>query len=187
VNLYSGNFRTTLTNTYNLSITTNATLKMYEMLTQFDLIDFSNPIRCFCNAELPGAFIVAINHYVNTMHFDNTVDFDWLASSYYPAAAENTGNTTILDDAYGIYAKNREHWLMGPNDNSSDIMLTGDLMKSESIILLSDRVKRKFNNGDGENPGCNLYTADAGIDVSEDYNLDNVFAVYFRWLLAVIS
>jgi cap2 methyltransferase len=156
-------------------ISTNASLKMYELITQMRLIACESGglgrVRAFCNAELPGAFIVAINHYVKTMCPETNLD--WVGSSYYPEAAAASGESTILGDHYGIYAGNRDRWLMGPPPNAmpvgatSEPPLTGDLTDADVVAALADAVHMRF----GVAPtGTSLYTSDAGIDVSADFN-----------------
>ena len=79
---------------------------MYELINQMELLNNKNgdclpSINAFCNAELPGAFIIAINHFMRTKCISS--EFDWIASSYLPEAAMKTGNTTILEDRFKIY------------------------------------------------------------------------------------
>lgn len=131
---------------YKMQIVTNASLKMYELISQMYLIN-KNKINAFCNAELPGGFIIAINHYLKTM-YDSSV-FRWLASSY---ISNNT-----LGDTYGIYENNKENWIMDENMN-------GDITNMDNILKIVKIVKSKFPNG------VDIYTSDAGLDVSSDYN-----------------
>jgi cap2 methyltransferase len=165
VDLYAGLKRRTRTE-FGMMISTNASLKMYEMIIQMKLISCStgavHKLRAFCNAELPGAFIVAINHYVKTMCPET--NFDWLGSSYYPDA-DMSGEA--LGDQYKIYAGNREHWLMGPRPNampSEAPTVTGDVTDASVVAALSAAVHSRFKDG------ATLYTSDAGIDVSSDYS-----------------
>ena len=119
VDLYAG-LKRTLRTDYGMTVSTNASLKMYELIIQMRLLvsetGAMRRVRAFCNAEFPGAFIVAINHYVRTMC--PQTEFDWLGSSYYPDDAVASGDNTILGDNYGFYAFNRDHWLMGPAPNA---------------------------------------------------------------------
>ena len=119
VDLYAG-LKRTLRTDYGMTVSTNASLKMYELIVQMRLLvsetGAMRRTRAFCNAEFPGAFIVAINHYVRTMC--PQTEFDWLGSSYYPDDAVASGDDTILGDTYGLYAANRDHWLMGPAPNA---------------------------------------------------------------------
>ena len=146
---------------------TNASLKMYELIKELDLIDCNKPIRAFCDAELPGAFIVTINHFVKTVC--KTADFDWIGSSYYPQDAASAGDLTILGDKYGFYTNNRSNWLMGPKPNAlpADVPDTsGDLMSGAVVVTVANAVHARFES----TGGATLATSDAGIDVSEDYS-----------------
>lgn len=88
--------------TYNAQIVTNAWLKMYELL---NTMNFNNTSQAFCNCELPGGFISAINHFNYTMMHYPT--FNWVASSLYPSS-----ETDALEDHYGLYQCNPDNWLM---------------------------------------------------------------------------
>ena len=151
---------------YGFPAATNATLKMHEIIIQMGLIDCaSGGVRAFCDAELPGAFIMAINHFVRTMC--PAAAFDWVGSSYFPAAAAASGDATILGDQYGLYAQNRGHWLMGPRPNAmppGEPDVSGDLTDADTVARLADAVHARFA------AGATLATSDAGIDVSEDYS-----------------
>ena len=164
------NLRDLLSRKYNMYNATNASLKMYEMLMQMKLVDCAtledNALNSFSNAELPGAFIIAINHYLKTKCPGKK--FNWLGSSYFPAAAAATGNFTILEDKFKLYANNRDRWLMGPRPNAlpkgmDDI--TGDVSDPNTVISLGIGVKSRFLN----TSGAVLYTSDIGIDVTKDY------------------
>jgi DNA-directed RNA polymerase II subunit RPB2 len=160
------NLRRTLSNRYGFPFATNATIKMYELINEMQLIDCNKPVKVFCDAELPGAFIVSINHFVKTTCPSST-SFDWLGSSYYPESASEKGNTTILKDKYELYKYNRTHWLMGPKPNAmppNSQDTSGDLMSVDSIKKLVNGVKQRFITG------ATLSTSDAGIDISDDYS-----------------
>lgn len=168
IDLYAG-LKRTLRADYGMFISTNASLKMYELIIKMRLLACETGalrrVRAFCDAELPGAFIVAINHYVKTMCPETNLD--WVGSSYYPEDAAARGDPTILGDQYGIYAGNRDHWLMGPPPNAlpaGEPPLTGDLTDANVVAALADAAHARF--GDG----ATLYTSDAGIDVSSDFN-----------------
>ena len=174
LDLYGGLRREFLNKGFPFS--TNASLKMYELIKEMNLIDCNEPIRAFCDAELPGSFIVAINHYVKTVcqnssTASNNSDFDWIGSSYYPEAAAKEGDETILGDKYGFYANNRNNWLMGPKPNAmpADSVvgdITGDLTNGEVIKTLTNAVHKRFET----TSGATIATSDAGIDVSADYS-----------------
>ena len=164
------NLRRTMQQKYHMFDATNASLKMYELLMRLNLVDCltleDNTLNSFSNAELPGAFLIAINYYMQSKCSGK--GFNWVASSYLPAAAAKMGNITILEDKFKLYAMNRNRWFMGPRPNAlpdgfDDI--TGDVTDPNTVISLGIGVKSRFAN----TAGAVLYTSDAGIDVTGDY------------------
>jgi len=147
---------------FGAQVVTNAWLKMYEIATQMGLFDAARAVtsegsalRVFCNAELPGAFVSALNHYACTWY--PNMRYDWVASSLYPerGLAGRASPADALGDHYGLYARNPDRWLM-------DAGMRGDVTDVVSIQELARRAKDKLGEVD-------LYTSDVGIDVSEDY------------------
>lgn len=133
---------------YNAQIVTNAWLKCYEIINEFKLLSKDNII--FFNAELPGGFICAINHYIRT---HNITSYEWYANSI----ISDTYSEDILSDRYGIYENNKENWVMDSNCN-------GDITNINNIDYIENKVFEKYPNG------VTLYTSDIGIDVSKDYS-----------------
>ena len=161
--------RSIVQKTYNMEHATNAALKMYEMIYQLELLMPGGRclpvVNAFCNAELPGAFVIAINHFMRTKCVSS--DFDWVASSYLPAAAMQAGDKTILEDRYKIYEKNRLHWLMGPAPNAlpaGELPITGDVTDPVVINMLGNATHQRFS----ANDGANLYTSDVGIEINKE-------------------
>jgi hypothetical protein len=169
VDIYSG-LKPKVRRHYNGQAVTNAWLKMYEMTTEMGLVpavrvpDGSNPqythvLRAFCNAELPGAFICALNHYLCTWHPETR--FEWAASSLYPDPGNTAGrgdgeaSGDILGDYYGLYEHNPDRWLMSPG-------MRGDVTSVADVLDLVAEAKARLGKVD-------LYTSDAGIGVSDDY------------------
>ena len=185
LDLYNGLKRKFIQN-YGFPFATNAALKMYEMIYEMKLIDCSKDVNVFCDAELPGAFIVSINHYIKTI-CQSKPNFDWVGSSYYPAAAAKVGDITILGDNYGLYEKNRQNWLMGPAPNAlapGQENTTGDLTSVKELNTLVDAIHVRFSTG------ATLATGDAGIDVSEDYSKQESMTAllnYGQILAAILS
>ena len=174
LDLYRG-LKRTFRDQYGFLVATNATLKMHELLIQEKLLSCDTGaaphIRMFADAELPGAFLAAANHYVRTMC--PASNFDWVASSYYPEAAAKAGDSTILGDHYGIYAQNRGRWLMGPRPNAmpeGEPDVSGDLTDPNVVAALANAVHARFGGDVSAASGATLYTSDAGIDVSGDYS-----------------
>ena len=170
---------------YNGQYVTRAWLKFYELFVHFDLINVSSEreeaddsansakkLKIFFNAELPGAGISAVNHLVKTYY--SGLDYSWVASSL--VIGEDTEDRiNALGDQYGIWKHNPDSWLMdvvvpddtvlkNTDDNSAQkggFMNNGDVTVLENIIDMVEKVK---------DSRPNIYTHDAGIDVSEAVN-----------------
>jgi 23S rRNA U2552 (ribose-2'-O)-methylase RlmE/FtsJ len=134
---------------YNAQFTSNAWLKMYEILSQCDIVSETRPLHIFFNAELPGAFICATNHFLKT----RGIPFEWIAASYLP----EDKTAKFLDDTYGIYKKNRKNWIMNKDNR-------GNLLNIDSVVKLIHSVMDRFPSG------IDLYTSDAGIGCEGQYN-----------------
>ena len=63
----------TLREQRNMQSSSNASLKISELIVEMQLSPRTPraPFHVFCNAELPGAFIIAISHYVHTRFRDH--------------------------------------------------------------------------------------------------------------------
>ena len=141
--------------TFNAQATTNAWLKYHEIIIEHELIATRGPLhRAFFNAEFPGGFVAAHNHYMKTERRSRT--FEWRASSLMEGLA--TGNDVALGDKYGLYAQNRDNWMMNEANN-------GDATSAANIRDWAARIGPKSSYG-----GVDLYSHDAGMDVSDDYN-----------------
>ncbi len=140
----------------------NAWYKYYELISHFGLIN-QNTAVCFFNAELPGAAILAANHFATS----NGLQFDWFAASLLPAKGENTA----LGDNHGIYRLNRNHWLMqdfAPNKSdtkSTKYSNNGDTTNIDNILDYAARIGPTSSVG-----GVDFYSSDAGMDASQNYN-----------------
>jgi 23S rRNA U2552 (ribose-2'-O)-methylase RlmE/FtsJ len=124
--------------------------KMWEMVTDLNLIDFqSKTNNIICLAEGPGGFVECIcnmrkNYSVN--YNDNIVCMT--LKSYKNIVPGWEKSTKIFRENKGLKI------FYGKDD-------TGDLYKSENIISLQSYTKNKK---------ANLVTADGGFDFSTDYN-----------------
>lgn len=144
---------------YNAQLVTNAWLKYYEIYSQYSLIPEKN-VLAFFNAELPGAALCAFNHYMNTMR--PSVEFDWRASSLAPDNATGSSGD-ILGDYYGLYRQNKNKWLMQlKEDTTTARRNNGDATDIENLHDFAIKVGPKSKLG-----GVDIYSHDAGIDVSE--------------------
>jgi hypothetical protein len=135
---------------------TNAWLKCYELLYTFDLIPVTDKLVYFDNAAFPGSFILATHHLVNTLY--KIKSFEWYASSLLPED-KSVEKYIPLADTYSLYENYPDRWLMHKNNN-------GDLSNPDNV---SD-FQRQLLEKEGEKHAVNLYTCDLGIDVSNNYN-----------------
>ena len=131
---------------YNAQNVSNAWLKYYEILNEYKIKDAK---KVFFNAELPGSSLCAFNHFMKT----SGKDYEWWAASLMPS--ENN-KIDALGDYYGIYELNKSHWLISPEHD-------GDSTDIKNIEYYSNTIGEKTSVG-----GVNLYSHDAGIDVSCD-------------------
>lgn len=134
---------------------TNAWLKYWEIYKYYDLIPAVKNIVVFFNAELPGAALCAFNHYIKTEH--KQINMKWFASSLAPS-----DNSEALPDKYGLYANNKDHWLM---QIKSPQINNGDCTDIKNLLNFADKIGPNSIIG-----GVDLYSSDAGIDVSSDFN-----------------
>lgn len=120
---------------------TNAWLKMYEIADHFDLRKrLGRRPRVFCNAELPGSFLLALDTYYRG-------EMDWVASSLLPDK-----NGTALGDHHRLLRDYPERWLMGDD-------LPGDLTDPDQVRRLAARAGPR-----------DLYTADGGMDIGTRFS-----------------
>lgn len=163
-----------ITNNLNGQAVSNAWLKMWEILTFYKILKKNDLV--FCNAELPGAFISAINHFAQCNKNFPNMSMRWLACSY--MNEQMNKDNSKLGDYYGIYSKNKEKWLMSEIYKKNSKYLTmlynektlkdynktyliGDLTDSFDIATISKLITIEG--------GANLYTSDAGLDLGGDY------------------
>jgi hypothetical protein len=148
---------------FNAGIITNAWLKYYEIYEQYKFIPakLDRKYIAFFNAELPGAALSAFNHYMKTMR--KSVQFDWRASSLAPSP-DTKNSAEALGDTYGLYEMNKDHWLMtilSQGDPMPEDYNSGDVTVAQNILDFERKVGPGSPLG-----GADLYSHDAGIDVS---------------------
>lgn len=158
------NYRRQITRERGGQNVTKAWLKMYEILTQtwvgpylLGIANIGEPVDCFFNAELPGGFIYAVNHYLKT----NFRSFEWVIASYYP---QNTQGKNFLTDEFALITKYPQYSLVGIVPiNQKQFWCDGDLTNPEMPTNLSSlAVSRLYP--------IDLYTADGGFDVQGQDN-----------------
>lgn len=135
-------------NVLNIYPVTNAWLKCYEIITYFEMIPKDKKkFNSFHICELPGTFILAINHYIKTK--TNVEEFNWNAQSLNPRVVKEKGK--FLPDQYGMAKKHHDRYHWGIDE-------TGDITNVNNISFYSSQ----FNELD-------LVTSDCGQDSSKDF------------------
>jgi hypothetical protein len=125
---FYGNLYSFYENRFGAQIVTNNWLKAYEMIHTYELVGkMKTEMNIFFNAELPGSFISAANHYCKT----HTVKMNWLASSYFPLGSRDK---SIAGDTYRMYDNYRDNWIMNRSMN-------GDLTIPTNLIEIKKKNK----------------------------------------------
>jgi 23S rRNA U2552 (ribose-2'-O)-methylase RlmE/FtsJ len=150
----------------NASNVTIAWLKGYEIISTFNLVSTNNNFVYFDNASFPGSFILAMNHYMKTIKNNTKKKIKWYASSL----LTNTDiNHAPLEDSYGLYKNYPDNWLMNSHNN-------GDISNIENIKDFQLQMEQK----EGDVHSVDLYTCDLGMDVSNDYNNQELLHSYLN-------
>ena len=142
---------------------TNAWMKCWEMINTFNLVP-DNTFTFFCNAEFPGAFVLALNHYIKTC--TKNKKYEWYANSIWPTEDLKKRNKEIYKDSFKLYEKYPTHWLMNEKNG-------GDTSDINMINIIEERLKNKVD----------LYTS----DISEDENNSKVILGQFLCGLKVLK
>jgi len=167
---------------------TIAWLKGYELISTFNLMEMnlanihgtsanignieekSDPFVYFDNAAFPGSFILAMNHYAKTVNREKLrtehQHIKWYASSL---LANTHANQAPLEDSYALYKNYPNNWLMNLNNN-------GDISNIENINNFQVQMEQK----EGNSHSVDLYTCDLGMDVSDDYNNQELLHSYLN-------
>ncbi len=122
----------------------NAWFKLNEMIGDFDLLNKSKMVT-FSNCEFPGSFICNLRYLSEV----RKIDLQWYGSSF----LEGT-----VDDTYGLYREFPNNWIM---DNTCK----GDMTNPAQVQEIARRFRQKHTEG------CDLYTADGGMDATQNYNM----------------
>jgi hypothetical protein len=155
--------RKRVTQTGNAQYVTKAWLKMYEILSVPLKGDIEIPLgeflptqtKAFFNAELPGGFIFATNHYLKT----HGKELEWVVASYLPR--DEIGD--YLKDQFGLLQANPNKSLVGRVKTTRGVFWSnGDLTDPKMPSILAQLA--------GPNT-IDLYTADGGFDVTGQENI----------------
>lgn len=146
----AGNVIWQLRKKINPELPTQAWCKFYENVSSFPLVPQKaiarKHLNCVHLCEAPGAFIAALNHYLNT-NFDMGFKFDWRAVTLNPYYEGNPLSCMINDDR--LILQTLDKWLFGKD-------YTGDIMNIENLTNIVEAASSM-----GE---VLLVTADGSID-----------------------
>lgn len=145
---------------YNAEIVSNAWLKIYECMKFIKpYLEKCHTFYSFHVAELPGNFILAINHYLKT--FFPKIEWDYLAESYIDIYNKKSH---YLEDTYGLMNKYKDNWVFGVGN--------GDITNPENLVSFQQTIQLRFKSK------CDFYTSDVkyepkniNFDEEEKYNL----------------
>lgn len=140
---------------------TQAWCKFYEIACNFSLVPLNkilqkNNEKNICSftsvhlCEAPGAFVVALNHWLKLN--DCNVQWDWIANTLNPYCEGNSYSRMVDDDRFVRHTL--KHWCFG-TDNTGNIM---DLRNLDALI------ERSRTNSGGP---IMLVTADGSIDCTD--------------------
>lgn len=136
---------TFIKNKYNM-ICSRAFIKLYELISVFDLINTTRDLNSLHICELPGNFIAATNHYYR--QHNKTNKFNWMGNSLNPHNEQNIIKYgTIFDDHYGFLKKYKSRWLWTDTN-------TGDITDINTIKYFMHRFS----------DGVDFFTSDAGLE-----------------------
>jgi 23S rRNA U2552 (ribose-2'-O)-methylase RlmE/FtsJ len=167
----------------------NAWIKAYELISEFELIPESHTMKeekrsqwnHFDNCSFPGSFILAIYHYVYTRRDEDfQALYNWFGSSLLAEHTQDKDHPdAALGDQYELYkrysgndsADGIDHWLMDPSRGLNGDILDLDYLTHIHNMLSQkhfDRYEREDHKESNDHDGqVDLYTSEFGIDVSE--------------------
>lgn len=132
---------------------TNSWMKCWEMINIFQLVpkDHLSTFTVFCNAEFPGSFILALNHYIKTE--TKNKKFEWYANSIWPTEELKASKKEIYKDSFKLYEKYPKRWMMTPENG-------GDVTDLKMITIINEQLAHKVD----------LYTSDVstGLENQEE-------------------
>ena len=165
----------------------NAWIKAYELISEFELIPESHTMNeekrskwnHFDNCSFPGSFILAIYHYVYTRRDEDfQALYNWFGSSLLAEHTQDKDHPdAALGDQYELYKRYSgddstdgiDHWLMDPARGLNGDILDLDYLSHIQTMLGQKHLDRYEQDSGAENQDgqVDLYTSEFGVDVSE--------------------
>lgn len=129
----AGTVTSQLRETANAELCTQAWAKFYEIQGTFRLVSETalqiGEMNSVHLCEAPGAFIAALNHFLQTSRL--YCDWTWVANTLNPYHEANGRSCTIADDR--LIAHTLPWWFFG-SDNTGDIMLRKHLLELQVFV-----------------------------------------------------
>lgn len=123
----------------------NAWRKMYELCKRERLVPHTETVKHFDICSMPGAFILAINHFIKTER--RGTKYNWYGQSFI-----TSGKKKYFGDKFGLYKR---------NDNRILIGVGGDITNPDNIEYYRYFFRNKKRN---------LITSDCGLGGTETEN-----------------
>ena len=164
-------------NSLPLPTVSNAFIKLWEILTLFDIISErerniqdrisynnnisftqnpSNVFRVFHMCEAPGQMILGCKYFTDTKR-KHITDYEWIANSLNPNNKINTIKYGVpLGDSYKLMKNNPHKWLWGIDN-------TGDITNVNNIKWFRNNIHKHINT-----PNLNLIIGDGGLGTGND-------------------
>jgi hypothetical protein len=156
--------------TKNAEAVTNAWVKMYELISTMHMLQRSfvkqlNVFNTFHMCEMPGAFIIALNHYIKTY---SNLQLNWTAQSLW-----DHSNKNMFGDYFGLYDKYKDHYDFGPTQ-------TGDLYDLTNVNYYCE----KYANKD-----MHMVTSDCGEGLDDNVHMkeDQMFKLQFNQFVIAVA
>lgn len=155
---------------------TNSFLKLYEILSVYDLFNKCNKVNSFHICESPGQYVMCMNHYMKTKKKD--VDWTWYAQSL------NSNNNNVkekygkyaINDMYDVIDKYPQNWLYGKTN-------TGDITDIDNIRFYIDTLKDiNFITCD-----CSISDTDNDMYIYTENKMKNVFVSEILCALSILQ
>ena len=141
----------------NDSYISRAFLKMYEIIEQSNIVNKRlSGLNTFFICEAPGAFIIALNHFIRTK--TNIKDYNWTAQSLNPFVSATFQGSRGFSDEYKLMKNYPERWDFG-------ITNTGDITDINNIKYYREKY---------ENNKLHLVAGDCGIPSVFGTNIESL-------------
>ncbi|KAH8415851.1 hypothetical protein KR222_002127, partial [Zaprionus bogoriensis] len=169
----SGEISWRLKNETKAEFVTVAWCKLFECLHRYPLVT-QPKLNSLHLCEAPGAFIAALNHYLQSQYSQDEITWQWRSTTLNPYYEGNALNEMITDDRFIFHTL--DNWFFHKD-------LTGNLLSLSNIDDMTQRCAAQFDDG------VHLITADGSIDCSAqpDCQEEIVARLFFAEIISALS